>query len=169
MTTPIQQLCLIPRDYRDDGRSLTRLVHDSGIRKNPDALEEQKLVESLRADPALVEDWLDFAADNRKAEGWFLIKERPDLFVVGTAAGARLEFSDAAAACATFIVHALTPLVHRTPFQRLATMAVGASVFLGLIFFASAAMGRELLDISTLAAAGLSWCAGFVLMREAGL
>ena len=68
------RVCNLPRDfYRMRTKSIIELLVDSGYVDNPDKLLRSDVVEVLRSDPSLVQEWINYSGDKRVSSGWFLL------------------------------------------------------------------------------------------------
>jgi hypothetical protein len=112
MTSAIERLCQLPRDFRGGDKSPLRLVEDSGIRRATEQFTESAVLAVLRREPALVDDWLGYSADKRSG-GWYVTEGDGDRYVVGTIDGERIVFDDVKVACASFIIRELDSMVNR--------------------------------------------------------
>ena len=113
MTSAIERLCCLANELRRSGKSVHRLVEESGIHAELHQFTERAILDVLRSAPELVADWLGYSQDKRTSGGWYLIEEDNNRYVVGAIDGERVGFDDANAACASFIIREFDSMVNR--------------------------------------------------------
>lgn len=106
----VERACRLPRDFHDFGNlSAFDLVRRSGYLENPEALVPSAVLDFLRRNPALIEDWLRWSADKRVGSGCAFY-EKDDTYVVGLVPAGKekmLVFTDKCLACSEFVVREL--------------------------------------------------------------
>lgn len=103
MTDKIEQVCTIPRTFREGNQSALDLVRATGVSAQDLTGEAVKAVLGDR--PELVDDWFHWSEDQRASSG-FYVAAVEDGYVVGRIPGDGSEtlFGDRESAVAEFIV-----------------------------------------------------------------
>lgn len=89
------------------GLSLRQLIAESDYRAVRARIEASLLSAILRAEPAIVDDWLAYSEDKRTSSGWAFWQSRGGAWVIGDLAGAHEEFGSREFACAEFVLREL--------------------------------------------------------------
>lgn len=101
----VAYLCRLPRLFRGGTDSAHKLVHKSRTRPEVITVDDIKAV--LSTDPQLIDEWQRWSEDKRTSSGWYLESQDGSHVVGSLSRGDRLEFPDAASACAEFILREL--------------------------------------------------------------
>jgi hypothetical protein len=104
----IANVLRIPELYLVGNASPSTLVAQSGYLTHSQQVTEQQIADAIRRDPAIVEKWLQWAADKRVSEGWYFSETAGGEFVVGYFSKHKghanvTTYSDKVLACAAFI------------------------------------------------------------------
>ena len=103
----LRRLCRIPAAFREGTTSFAELVDRSGFAEHAAEITVESLATALRADAKNIDLWLSWS-ENKRSSGPF-IRRSGSQFEVGTIgsdgnSGKSEFFSEAAEACATFIL-----------------------------------------------------------------
>ena len=94
----------MPARYHNSARSTGCLLKDLGFPDARAAIRVEDVEEALRAEPSLIEDWLDRGSDQRFAGGWGIECEDGSYRVHNFSTGESLLFPDRVRGCAEFVV-----------------------------------------------------------------
>ena len=107
----VEHICRLPIDFDGGSNSMVQLVAESGVAARPDLLKLSIITSCLADHPEFIEKWLIWSANKRVESGWYLVREA-DGFVVGfRPKGERLIYSEAAVACAEFVIREVNRLL----------------------------------------------------------
>jgi hypothetical protein len=100
----LDAVCRIPSAFYGGRKSFVAVVRDTGVHPQRAALNAEALTPILRSDPSLIEGWLRWSMNKRVSSGWYFVAESGGYIVGYFPGGECLRFSEAAPACAEFIV-----------------------------------------------------------------
>ena len=83
---------------------MTQLVKESGILEFPAALTVANIAAHIADHPDLVEQWLDWSANQRLTSAWYFRRQAGGYVVSFFPKGESLSFSEPALACAEFVI-----------------------------------------------------------------
>jgi hypothetical protein len=98
----IQQICNLPTEFRDGEKSSRDLVREAGI--DVRSLTAESIAAVLKTKPELVTEWLQWSEDKRSSPGYYFLSDGQRHIVGYYPGDEQVEFVDAIAACADFIV-----------------------------------------------------------------
>lgn len=107
----IASVVRLPRSFRMLDVSIFSLLQDSGYSDVSDQITLEAIREALRAEPSLLEEWLEYSESQRTGSGWYLTRKLEG-FQVGryTGDGKDIyseEYPDGQTACASYILKEL--------------------------------------------------------------
>lgn len=110
MSSIISEICLLPRNFKLQNKSIQELLETSGFFDKPDKVFKEALVEFLKKHPDLIGEWESYSSDKRSSPSWYLQRENSG-WVVGYSSTPSQEqkynFQDPSDACAEFILREL--------------------------------------------------------------
>lgn len=68
-TTVIDRLCRLPIEFGAGDRSAVDLVQSLGLKQGSESLSRQAILEVLRREPALIDNWQTWS-ENKRCDGW---------------------------------------------------------------------------------------------------
>jgi len=100
---------LVRKYYSVEDVSIYELVKTSGYFEHYAAIRPQDIASQLENDPALITDWMQYSADKRSSDGWFISGADGDCTVGSIFDGKEIagQYRSATDACALFIKHEL--------------------------------------------------------------
>lgn len=111
MSNTISKVCSIPRDFHtQQTKSINQLFNESGYLEQPEVVTKEKLIDHLKANPDLIDDWENYSSDKRISQGWYFMKDKSEWIVgyTGTQSQEQIQaFSSSFESCAEFILHEL--------------------------------------------------------------
>jgi len=113
-------VCRIPHDFQKRGNvSLIRLLREAGAWRNPETFDVEKLTQEFRRYPGLVDRWIEYSEDKRTVGGWSLGRENSKHYVVESLRRKeRLQYADAAIACANYVVREMGSIAGIERFEK---------------------------------------------------
>lgn len=118
LTDTVSAICRLPSTAREiQTKSIYHLLKESGYRQFRDQITPNVLVECLRRERHLINDWMLYSEDKRTGSGWYFEVSGEDRYVVGYyPKGPEMSFSDPALACAEFIAREVNQIDPRFGF-----------------------------------------------------
>ncbi|HQU37129.1 MAG TPA: hypothetical protein PLR65_11145, partial [Anaerolineales bacterium] len=111
MSTVIAKICSMPKNFRiRTGKSITQLFNETGYLKEPKIVSKEALIDYLKENPELIEEWENYSGDKHYSPNWYFLNNDPE-WIVGYASAPSQEqkrvYQSRFEACAEFILHEL--------------------------------------------------------------
>jgi hypothetical protein len=105
----IFKICSLPRDsHIHANKSMVQLTKESGYLEHKAFVTKDEIIKVLKRNPAFIQDWIDFSADQRITYGFAFQHLVEDKWTVGLYNTVNQDweriFNDGYEACATFIL-----------------------------------------------------------------
>jgi hypothetical protein len=115
----VQKIIFLPRILcQHQNLSPLAQLTQTGYFQRRGQIIEERIREALRQHHECVEDWLLWSENKRTCEGWYLLREGAERYLVGYSAAeagtpAQIEYAEGGSACAAFIMRELEVFLHR--------------------------------------------------------
>lgn len=106
----VARVCRMPVDFYQGSKSMAQLAVESGIGSCPSALTVQNAIGYVSAHPDVIEMWLRWSSNKRVVSGWYLRRNANQFDVGYFPKGEVFTYSDAAVACAEFVVREVSAI-----------------------------------------------------------
>jgi hypothetical protein len=103
--TPVERLSRVARELRDTGASVEELLRDIRLDDVTSEITPEAVLEALRDDATLIDDWLRYSANKQTTDGFYFRQIGDGWYEAGTVGGnrERYAFERGLIGCASFI------------------------------------------------------------------
>ena len=100
-----RRIAEIPERYEESSKSTACLLKDAGFPRARHEIAVEEVAAVLKAEPELIELWMERGADQRLGGGWGIEEEHQGYRIKSFGSGESRLIADRIHACAEFIVH----------------------------------------------------------------